>query len=283
MSKHVVRSGESLSGIAGHFHVQLHDLIRANPQIRNPNLIHPGQHITIPERRGTGLADHVSNIESLRWPPRVSRFHLLEPGWQAQLRPQPVPPVPIPWPNPLPPYLSVALIGGPNSGQSYARLGELLVLDTGSQLSFGPPDQLAVEIYASIVIKTAAANLAAGRFDLFNQPTATVTLGLGLDPSTWGTKQSYVAMSLSVTALNVHLFRTAAGKDILELGLGQLAFGVQDGKPSAQVGIGAELHLLPFNEEVSIQASGAIVFAPGEGGGLDTHMGMFTIGMVRHY
>ena len=43
-----VRSGDTLSGIAARHGVSLSALTAANPQIRNPNLIHPGQKINIP-------------------------------------------------------------------------------------------------------------------------------------------------------------------------------------------------------------------------------------------
>lgn len=46
-----VQRGDTLSGIASRTGVSLQELLRANPQIRNPNLIHPGQQIQIP---GTG-------------------------------------------------------------------------------------------------------------------------------------------------------------------------------------------------------------------------------------
>lgn len=45
---HTVESGESLSLIAGFYDVPLSDLIAANPDISNPNLIYPGQQISIP-------------------------------------------------------------------------------------------------------------------------------------------------------------------------------------------------------------------------------------------
>ncbi|MGR4862150.1 LysM peptidoglycan-binding domain-containing protein [Caulobacter sp. LARHSG274] len=45
---HVVKPGETLSGIAAERGVSLDALIRANPQIVNPNLIRPGQTITLP-------------------------------------------------------------------------------------------------------------------------------------------------------------------------------------------------------------------------------------------
>ena len=45
---HTVRRGDTLWGIAGTYGVALTDLIRANPQIKNPNLIYPGDQVMIP-------------------------------------------------------------------------------------------------------------------------------------------------------------------------------------------------------------------------------------------
>ncbi len=50
---HVVQRGDTLSAIAQQNGVSLSQLLAANPQINNPNLIYPGQHITIPGG-GTG-------------------------------------------------------------------------------------------------------------------------------------------------------------------------------------------------------------------------------------
>ncbi len=47
--QHTVRSGDTLSHIAKRNGVGLNDLLKANPQIRNANLIHPGQAVTIPD------------------------------------------------------------------------------------------------------------------------------------------------------------------------------------------------------------------------------------------
>lgn len=46
--KYEVRSGDSLSAIAARHGVTLSALIAANPQIKNPNLIYPGQKIRLP-------------------------------------------------------------------------------------------------------------------------------------------------------------------------------------------------------------------------------------------
>jgi LysM repeat protein len=48
---HTVRSGETLSGIARAHGVPLQELLAANPQIRNPDLIHPGQQVNLPQAR----------------------------------------------------------------------------------------------------------------------------------------------------------------------------------------------------------------------------------------
>jgi len=47
-ANHTVRSGDTLSAIAQQNGVSLSALIAANPQIRNPNLIYPGQAVHIP-------------------------------------------------------------------------------------------------------------------------------------------------------------------------------------------------------------------------------------------
>ncbi|MGI5862173.1 MAG: LysM peptidoglycan-binding domain-containing protein [Myxococcales bacterium] len=43
-----VRAGDTLSGIAKRHGVSLADLIKANPQIKDPNLIYPGQQLNLP-------------------------------------------------------------------------------------------------------------------------------------------------------------------------------------------------------------------------------------------
>ena len=51
-SEHIVKSGETLSGIAAERGVSLSSLLAANPQIVNPNLIRPGQALNLPPREG---------------------------------------------------------------------------------------------------------------------------------------------------------------------------------------------------------------------------------------
>ena len=45
---HVVKKGDTLWGIARQYGAALTDLITANPQIKNPNLIYPGNEVVIP-------------------------------------------------------------------------------------------------------------------------------------------------------------------------------------------------------------------------------------------
>ena len=45
---YIVKKGDTLWGIAGKFGVGLQELVRANPQIRNPNLIYAGDRVVIP-------------------------------------------------------------------------------------------------------------------------------------------------------------------------------------------------------------------------------------------
>ena len=45
---YTVKKGDTLWGIAGRCGVPLTALIAANPQIKNPNLIYPGNRVNIP-------------------------------------------------------------------------------------------------------------------------------------------------------------------------------------------------------------------------------------------
>lgn len=53
---YIVRGGDTLSGIAASRGISLAALVRANPQITNPDLIRPGQHVTIPAGGGEGAS-----------------------------------------------------------------------------------------------------------------------------------------------------------------------------------------------------------------------------------
>ena len=63
---YTVRSGDTLSGIAARHGVSLSALTAANPQIRNPNLIHPGQKISIPGQGGSAPAPAPSSSYTVR-------------------------------------------------------------------------------------------------------------------------------------------------------------------------------------------------------------------------
>lgn len=45
---HIVKKGDTLWGIARQYGAALTDLIAANPQIKNPNLIYPGNEVILP-------------------------------------------------------------------------------------------------------------------------------------------------------------------------------------------------------------------------------------------
>jgi murein DD-endopeptidase MepM/ murein hydrolase activator NlpD len=66
---HTVRSGETLSGIAQQHGVSLNALINANPQIRNPDLIYPGQTVHMPGGGGNGNGAQNGNPNPEQPPP----------------------------------------------------------------------------------------------------------------------------------------------------------------------------------------------------------------------
>ena len=51
--QYTIVSGDTLSGIAQNYGISLSTLLTANPQIENPNLIFPGQELTIPQENGS--------------------------------------------------------------------------------------------------------------------------------------------------------------------------------------------------------------------------------------
>ena len=53
---HTVVKGDTMWKIASKYHIGTSEVIRANPQISNPNLIYPGQVLTIPQEDASILA-----------------------------------------------------------------------------------------------------------------------------------------------------------------------------------------------------------------------------------
>lgn len=79
---YTVRSGDTLSEIAARNKVSLSSVISANPQIKNPNLIYPGQQINMPSQGGTGnLAGlYVAKAQSPAESPMAGGNYMVRPG-----------------------------------------------------------------------------------------------------------------------------------------------------------------------------------------------------------
>ena len=77
--RYTVQGGDTLSGIAKRFGLPLDVVIRMNPQIKNPNLIHPGESIRIPN--GSVLRD------TGRLGSQITRNRNIPPGAAAGSRP----------------------------------------------------------------------------------------------------------------------------------------------------------------------------------------------------
>jgi len=54
--QYVVKKGDTMWGIAKTYGISLGELIKANPQVENPNLIYPGQRLNIPAKRQEATA-----------------------------------------------------------------------------------------------------------------------------------------------------------------------------------------------------------------------------------
>lgn len=64
MATYIVQPGDSLWEIANDHHLTLKELLAANPQIKNPDLIHPGDPVVVPNR-GPTAADLAKLLEPL--------------------------------------------------------------------------------------------------------------------------------------------------------------------------------------------------------------------------
>lgn len=151
-----VRSGDTLSGIAARHQVSVPDLLAANPQIRNPNLIYPGQTVHLPGGGGGGevtvrSGDTLSGIAArnnvgldalLSANPQIRNPDLIHPGQVVHVpgagggTPSPAPapgPAPAPAPAPAPPPSGDAPTYAPYT-----------VYSTGHQpaISVSHPDQM---------------------------------------------------------------------------------------------------------------------------------------------
>ena len=78
---HTVKSGDTMWLIAVRYQVGLSELIKANPQIKNPNLIYPGQKLKIPELKDVKtLENEVIRLVNIE---RGNRgLELLKANWQ---------------------------------------------------------------------------------------------------------------------------------------------------------------------------------------------------------
>jgi len=59
---YTVASGDTLWKIAVKTQTGVQELINANPQLKNPNLIYPGQKINVPEKEGQAYEDEVVKL-----------------------------------------------------------------------------------------------------------------------------------------------------------------------------------------------------------------------------
>ncbi len=65
ISTYTVLPGDSLKKIAERFNTTLEDILRVNPQIKNPNLIYPGQVISIPDGVSTYVVQKGDTLKAI--------------------------------------------------------------------------------------------------------------------------------------------------------------------------------------------------------------------------
>lgn len=96
---YIVRRGDTLSAIAQRYNVSIQELLRANPQITDPNLIYAGQVICIPRRMVAPVPAPTPPV-----PERPVPLPVPCPPPAPMPRPVPCPPPrPAPAPDPCPP------------------------------------------------------------------------------------------------------------------------------------------------------------------------------------
>jgi uncharacterized YkwD family protein/spore coat assembly protein SafA len=78
---HTVKSGDTLWKISVRYHVGLSEIIEANPQLENPDLIYPGDKITIPKNPEIKRIEH--KVTQLTNQEREKRgLQPLRPSWE---------------------------------------------------------------------------------------------------------------------------------------------------------------------------------------------------------
>lgn len=77
--RYIVRGGDNITRIADKFGISVTALLDANPDITNPNLIIPGQHLEIPDSNGQRGFDMVAKFCS---PVDKDCGQLVPPGWR---------------------------------------------------------------------------------------------------------------------------------------------------------------------------------------------------------
>lgn len=84
--QYVVRPGDRLGDIAQYYDTTVAELLRANPQITDPNLIYPGQILELPgtEDTGAGTTSTLWGIPGGRIVPATGCFHCWRPNFLYQ-------------------------------------------------------------------------------------------------------------------------------------------------------------------------------------------------------
>ncbi len=139
-------------------------------------------------------------------------------------------------------------------------------------VTLGKPPEM--RLWVSMAVLADVARLRLGvPADLLHQPTAQVTVGMplgGKHPS------AYTAAQISMTLLNLHLAQVH-DRDLLQLGLGQLAVGEKAGQAQAQAGVAAKLNV---TKQVAVVFSGAVTLTQGTGGAVTASPGPFYVRLM---
>lgn len=143
---HTIDYGDTLSGVAKQYGVDLQGLLRANPQVRNPDVVYPGETLQIPTPGTVGVrsGDTLSGIATangttvsalLAANPQIRNPDLIRIGQTIALpgasagAPAPATPAP-----PSPPDAPVADPAPPAANDDAHRLGQLSVqYETGGR------------------------------------------------------------------------------------------------------------------------------------------------------